>query len=248
MSYWPGAGSGRALGIEEKADKSLVSKADYASNEVLVGGLSRLFPDIPIKSEESNSTKALSGDYWLIDPLDGTSRFLDGADDFAILVAYIGTDGIPEAGWIVFPAQKVWFWAIGAEFGVEGLQEKEAIGLSQAVELRPGSVYVRARTPSEELVKLDPRVNVESLHSGAAFFHFLLGKLSGVALFMGRLGPWDIAAPAAVIHALGGATYNQLGEPYRFGEIDEEVFVAVPKQLRVELISLVGQLFKDADE
>ena len=39
--------------VELKEDESPLTKADLASHEIIVEGLGRLFPDIPILSEES---------------------------------------------------------------------------------------------------------------------------------------------------------------------------------------------------
>ena len=39
--------------VEAKSDKSPITLADKKSNEIICGGLNRLYPDIPILSEEN---------------------------------------------------------------------------------------------------------------------------------------------------------------------------------------------------
>ena len=65
--------------VEHKEDASPLTKADLASHEIIVEGLGRLFPDIPILSEESTvpgyEDRSTWSEYWLVDPLDGTKEF-----------------------------------------------------------------------------------------------------------------------------------------------------------------------------
>ena len=62
---------------EHKPDGTHVTDADRAAEEVLVEGLSRAFPDASVVSEEG--TTAVRGEAtWYVDPLDGTTAFLEG--------------------------------------------------------------------------------------------------------------------------------------------------------------------------
>lgn len=78
------------LKIWEKEDKSKVSSADIASNEILIQKLSST--DLKIFSEEKilafEERKNLEY-FWIIDPLDGTSGFLKGSDEFCIMISLI---------------------------------------------------------------------------------------------------------------------------------------------------------------
>ena len=61
-----------------KTDNTPVTIADKASHELIVNTLQKLTPNIPILSEESShipfSTRQSWNEYWLIDPLDGSSN------------------------------------------------------------------------------------------------------------------------------------------------------------------------------
>ena len=56
--------------VELKEDESPLTKADLASHEIIVEGLGRLFPDIPILSEESTvpeyDERSTWSEYWLV--------------------------------------------------------------------------------------------------------------------------------------------------------------------------------------
>ena len=73
--------------VDIKDDDTPVTKADLAANKVLTDGLKKLFPEIPIVSEEDKSSLNIPKTnkvFWLIDPLDGTKDFLNGTKDYAI--------------------------------------------------------------------------------------------------------------------------------------------------------------------
>lgn len=87
------------LAVTEKADGSLVTSADHAVDRRLRDALGRLFPEIPVLSEEQSrdaQQAALEGNgrCWLLDPLDGTTNFAGGMPFFAISLALIDTDGV----------------------------------------------------------------------------------------------------------------------------------------------------------
>ena len=65
--------------VVHKEDLSPLTKADIASNKIILRSLARIDNSIPILSEESlvnwNERKKWKK-YWLVDPLDGTKEFL----------------------------------------------------------------------------------------------------------------------------------------------------------------------------
>lgn len=71
MSYF------RRCTPEEKPDGSQVTEADRVVEAFLVEGLARHFPDHAIRSEEGGSVEGTGG-CWYVDPIDGTSSFVEG--------------------------------------------------------------------------------------------------------------------------------------------------------------------------
>src|SRR5258705_5711517 len=79
------------LDIEQKAnadDREPVTQADKLANEIIVARLRREFPDDGILAEESINTsdRLDKSRVWMIDPLDGTTGFIDGNGDFAVQI------------------------------------------------------------------------------------------------------------------------------------------------------------------
>lgn len=90
--------------IAEKAPDDLVTVADGEAEAMLAEGLPRIIPGLPIVGEEAAHADPvvldrLSGDCWIVDPLDGTHNFAHGRPPFGILIA-LASGGEAHAGWI----------------------------------------------------------------------------------------------------------------------------------------------------
>ncbi len=95
--------------IEEKAADDLVTIADREAEAMLAEGLATILPGLAIVGEEAAHADAsvlerLSGDCWIIDPIDGTANFAAGKPPFAIMLA-MAAGGEPLAGWIYDPVR-----------------------------------------------------------------------------------------------------------------------------------------------
>jgi fructose-1,6-bisphosphatase/inositol monophosphatase family enzyme len=93
--------------VSEKAPGELVTVADQEAEQLISRGLRELL-DIPVVGEESvaddPSLLAALGEKacWLVDPVDGTSNFVAGRREYAVMAALLH-NGEPVAGWIVLP-------------------------------------------------------------------------------------------------------------------------------------------------
>lgn len=86
-----------------KADRSLVTNADHAANDLLRAGLRRHFPDHGLLSEETGREGPPSAEWvWLIDPLDGTRAYADGHAGFSVMLGLLHR-GAPVAGAVYDP-------------------------------------------------------------------------------------------------------------------------------------------------
>src|SRR6476660_6930557 len=63
-----------------------------SSTTVVLQGLSRILPKLPVVAEESANATApadLTGSFVIVDPLDGTREFLAGRDEFTVNLAIV---------------------------------------------------------------------------------------------------------------------------------------------------------------
>jgi len=87
-----------------KAADDVVTVADNLAEEMLAEGLAKIIPGLPLVGEEAAHADPavqdrLSGDCWIVDPLDGTRNFAKGKPPFGILVA-MASGGEAHTGWI----------------------------------------------------------------------------------------------------------------------------------------------------
>lgn len=98
--------------IEVKSDDSPLTKADLASNTIIIDELSQLSDD-PIVSEETPVEYQIRKQwnrYWLVDPLDGTKDFIAKNGEFTINIALIENNK-PILGVIYIPANGDLYYA-----------------------------------------------------------------------------------------------------------------------------------------
>ena len=100
-----------------KDDGSPVTKADLASEAILLPAISVAAPSIQIVSEENVTSHGFSVTerFFLVDPLDGTKEFLK-ADNKGAFTVNIGLveGGVPVMGIVYAPALDRLFWRAGS--------------------------------------------------------------------------------------------------------------------------------------
>ena len=224
-----------ALATRHKADRSPVTAADEASEAVILEGLARLLPGIPVVSEEAGATAELAGAaYFLVDPLDGTRELVAGRDEFCVNIALV-LAGRARLGLIGSPALGL-IWRTGAQ-GAErltlaaGAEPKSATERS-AIRTRPwpqtGAIAAISRS------HLDPRTQAflerlpptERVASGSALK--LCRVAEGTADVYPRLAEvcqWDLAAGDAIVTAAGGLVTTPEGAPLTYDMTSEGFLV-----------------------
>lgn len=79
-----------AVHVDYKGPDDPVTRADRESNALLVEGLSREFPGVPIVAEESPASDYAgwreSDACWFVDPVDGTREFVERNGEFAVMI------------------------------------------------------------------------------------------------------------------------------------------------------------------
>jgi 3'(2'), 5'-bisphosphate nucleotidase len=215
------------LAVENKADKSPVTAADRAADQVILAGLARLTPDIPAVTEEEVAEGRVpdisGGRFWLVDPLDGTKEFIAGRDEFTVNIALI-EDARPVLGVVGAPVSGVIYAASGA-----GAATKRVGGGAPApIAARPA--------PAEGLTVLTSRLHgsrpeldrflekfpvKEKLAAGSSLKFCWLAE--GRGDLYPRFGPtneWDTAAGHAVLTAAGGSVRTLDGAELLYGKPD----------------------------
>jgi 3'(2'),5'-bisphosphate nucleotidase len=206
-----------------KNDGSEVTKADIAANDFINKELTRLFPDIPIVSEENtesdNFKAAKSPLYFLIDPLDGTQSFVKKQDEFTVNIALI-SNSRPIFGLIYLPVGNILYYT-DADFNAYK-NDKQIFAVAASEKYR---VICTKREPekSEILTYLnDNKINAESFLSVSSSLKFCQIAEGQADLYPRKVSiyAWDVAAGNAIVNASGGSMKDYYGEDisYKFTE------------------------------
>jgi 3'(2'), 5'-bisphosphate nucleotidase len=207
--------------VEMKSDKTPLTIADKNSNHVIVDGLKKIFPKIPILSEESKKTPFQTRkewEYlWIIDPLDGTKEFIKKNGEFSINLALV-KDGTPIFGILYLPVKDILYYAVkgyGAYkkensgifkrlFNSDEDKEYEKIADSPKRIIISRSHYTEETQQFvKEIEKQFSKVQLISVGSAMKIAYLAEGK----ADIYPRLAPtmeWDIAAGQIVLEESGG--------------------------------------------
>ncbi len=211
-----------AFEIELKSDRSPVTAADRAANDVIERGLTQLTPDVPILSEESAlvpwDVRRHWGAYWLVDPLDGTREFVKRNDEFSVNIALI-YQGAPAFGVVLAPVTGVVWHAMRGELAYrrDGMHDSVLRARAPAVPpLRVAASRSHRSSETEALLARMGEIEVIAQGSSLKFCRLAEGSLDVYP----RLGPtaeWDTAAGQCVLHAAGGAVLSTAtGKPFRY--------------------------------
>lgn len=217
-----------------KTDLTPVTAADEAAEALIVEGLSRLLPGVPVVAEEG-AARALpptvEPSFFVVDPLDGTREFLAGRDEFTVNIGIV-TKGVAIAGLIAAPARGL-LWRGVAGHGAERLHLRLGQGTAKAY----GESSIRTRAAPAQLTVATSRSHLDEatedfLSRLPVAKRFLCGSsvklcylAQGEADVYPRLSPtheWDIAAGCAILAAAGGVAMTPQGEPLRFGRLKDK--------------------------
>ena len=80
------------LEIEDKGPQDFVSEADKAVELRVRAGIEVAFPDDGIVGEEHASKPSVSGYTWVIDPIDGTTNFINAIPAWTVVIAIVKDD------------------------------------------------------------------------------------------------------------------------------------------------------------
>ncbi|KFL37210.1 3'(2'),5'-bisphosphate nucleotidase CysQ [Arenimonas donghaensis] len=204
--------------VQTKDDDSPLTQADLASHRIIVEGLRRLSPDIPVLSEEDADIawdlRRTWSRHWLVDPLDGTREFVKKNGEFTVNIALI-EDGRPVLGVVYAP---VFDYLLHAEAGRGAFLRENGRDLAVSTR-RPATSPLRVAASRSHLDERTARAlermgdtERHGLGSSLKFCRIAEGRIDVYPRF-GPTSEWDTAAAQCVLEAAGGAVLRLDGTP-----------------------------------
>lgn len=213
--------------VQEKDDRSPLTEADLRSEQLILTGLRRIAPEIPVLSEETGqvpwATRRRWHRLWVVDPLDGTREFISRNGEFTVNIALV-QDGRVILGVVHAPALGRTYFA--GEGAGAFRSDAEAAGRPIHVVKRAGGpvrvVGSRSHRGSSLDAFLDRVGPHELVEVGSSLKLCLVAE--GAADVYPRLGPtceWDTAAGQCVLEQAGGHVVTLDGHPLSYNSREE---------------------------
>ncbi|SDW22258.1 myo-inositol-1(or 4)-monophosphatase [Ruegeria halocynthiae] len=200
-----------ALIVDQKGAQDWVSEADRNVETFIRQRISQDWPDDGVFGEEHGETAGQSGFDWVIDPIDGTTNFVNGIPAWTIVLAGV-TQGKTTVGVIHDPnVDETYVATLGGGATLNHVPMRVASGVA----LQQGTVAVgySNRIESRHVVP----IVADLIEHGAMFHRNASGALSLAYVAAGRLlgyieehmNAWDCLAGQLMIAEAGGRIEDQ---------------------------------------
>jgi len=209
--------------VELKDDRSPLTAADLAAQQVIADGLATFDPVLPLVSEEASQLpweqRRQWSRYWLVDPLDGTREFVKRNGEFTVNIALI-EDHQAVLGAVLAPVTGDLFVAArghGAWWQTDAEGDWERIA-TRPLARPPRAAGSRSHGGTQENVlhrMLGEDVELYPLGSSLKFCLIARGE-ADVYLRRGPTSEWDTAAAQCVLEEAGGGVLDLHGRPFRY--------------------------------
>lgn len=245
LKYWEQLGKEDA---HTKARNDWVSRADKESEQAIVEFIREQRPDDVCLGEEGGYTAKTgpNGRTWIIDPLDGTSNYLQHFPVWSISIALREFDEM-IAGVIYEPLRDIFF---KAERGSGAFRDDQRMLVSNQPGVEGSFLATGFPFRAQEYVGTYCRIfeNVISVAKGVRragsaaldLAYTAAGVFDG--FFEMHLAPWDVAAGSLLVTEAGGRVSDFSGGN-RW--LERGNIVGAPPAVHEELIRLIGNYVRE---
>jgi len=197
-----------------KQDNSPITDADLKSNEVIKRILSKTNHQILSEEDKDDQSRVSKNKIWIVDPLDGTSDFIDQTGEFTVMIALIKNKK-PILGVIGWPTEKTIFAAQEGK-GAFRFSENEwrKISVTKISELpKCRAVGSRHHLSDKEKIFIE-KLGIKdftSIGSSLKVGKISSGEAEVYITTTDKMKEWDSAASYCIISEAGGRMTDMLG-------------------------------------
>ncbi|MDC0153441.1 3'(2'),5'-bisphosphate nucleotidase CysQ [Nitrosopumilus sp.] len=197
-----------------KKDDSPVTDADLQSNKIINKILSDTKYSI-LSEEDTDDQSRLSKDMiWIVDPLDGTSDFIDKTGEFTVMIALI-QNRKPILGVIAWPTEKTLFVAQKNCGAFRYSNDKwDKISVTKINELPKCRTVGSRHHLSNKEKDFIQKIGIEdfsSIGSSLKVGKISSGEAEAYITTTNKMKEWDTAASHCIISEAGGKMTDMLG-------------------------------------
>ena len=213
------------LAVDLKAGDEPVTAADRAADSLIAEGLRTAFPDDGLLTEEAEDdlSRLDKERVWIVDPLDGTTEFINETGEFAVQIA-LTLGGRAVLGVVYQPAKGRLFHAVQGQ-GAYQVFEGETTPMRVSSQPDPAQMcLVASRSHYSPFVDLArqalgiPKAN----RIGSVGLKVGLVARAACDLYLATTisKEWDLCAPHALLMEAGGVLTNLCGEVLVYNKRD----------------------------
>lgn len=227
--------------VEKKKHNDFVTEVDRAAEEAIIQTILEAYPKHAILAEESGAKGVGSSEYeWIIDPIDGTTNFLHGHQQYGISIALAHKGQIQQA--VVYdPSRNDLFTAsrgVGAFLNDRRIRVSKRFMMNECV-ISTGFPVADQSYLDQYLGMLKDVIGKTAgvRREGAAALdlcNVACGRVEG--FFELNLKPWDIAAGSLIVQEAGGIVTDFTGEQ---GWLESGDIVAGSPKVLAQLLQLL---------
>ncbi len=202
-----------------KTDDSPVTDADLKSNKIIKEILSITKHSI-LSEEDIDDQNRLSKDtIWIIDPLDGTSDFIDKTGEFTVMIALVQNKK-PILGVISWPTEKTLFVAQKNCGAFRYSNDKwDKISVTKIDEISKCRTVGSRHHLSDKEKEFIEKIGIEdftSIGSSLKVGKISSGQAEAYITTTNKMKEWDTAASYCIILEAGGKMTDMLGNDLKY--------------------------------
>ena len=217
--------------VHYKSKKDVVTRADIASEKLIVEGIRKAFPTHSIRTEEAGVIEGTDPRYrWIIDPVDGTVNFSRGTPLWGISIALhfegkplVAAINLPKLGELFTAARGLGAFMNGKPIHVSAESDSVHaivsngdfnVGDAEKINEQNSRNFAREAVAFERVKCLGSAV-IEGCFTAC-------GRIDCFVMTMSY--PWDIAAIALMVEEAGGKSTRIDGAPLQFVDAEQAIF------------------------
>lgn len=198
---------------KQKDDDSPITEADLKSNETLKKILSKAGYGILSEEDIDDKKRLEQNKIWIIDPLDGTTDFVNKTGEFTVMIALVEKNK-PILGVIYLPAENTLYVA-QKNFGAWRSGDSwEKIHVSDVSNIKSCRAVGSRFHISEEEKKLLEKLEIKkftSVGSSLKVTQISTGVADVYLTTTNRIKEWDTCASYCLVSEAGGKMTDMLG-------------------------------------
>tara|TARA_Y100001936_G_C15899329_1_gene572392 strand:+ start:85 stop:906 length:822 start_codon:yes stop_codon:yes gene_type:complete len=204
---------------EKKEDDSPITQADIESNQILKQVLTETGITILSEEEKDDKNRLFEEKVWIVDPLDGTTDFVNRTGEFTIMVGLVENHK-SILGMIYWPTKKKMYLAEskkGAYCYDDGKWQK--IDVSMISELQNCQALVSRHHLSEKEKKLLDEMEISvvtGMGSSLKVTEIASGNAEVFVTTTNKMKQWDTCASNCIISEAGGKMTDLFGNEFSY--------------------------------